>query len=82
MCLWCKQLTSSNRLCRRCAIIETHAKELGKEVAILTRKGGVQLYIAIEKTGSEKRLLSVKRWSPLEPLEDVESAEQSLVTSQ
>jgi hypothetical protein len=32
----------------------------------LIKKGGRQLYIAIEKTGEESELLSVKKWSPLE----------------
>lgn len=68
--------------CKRCQIIKTHAMILARQVAHLTRGGGCQLYIGIERTGQKKELLSVKRWSPLEPLESAPIVEQSLSTSQ
>jgi hypothetical protein len=80
-CSWCGKI-SPNTLCIRCGIIEAHAKELGRQVALLTEKGGCQLYIGIERTGQKTELLSVKRWSPLEPLENVDSVEQPLSTYQ
>jgi hypothetical protein len=78
-CSWCEKI-SRNRLCRRCEIIESHAIELGKQVALLIPIGGVQIYLGIERTGQKTELLSVKRWSPLEPLENVESAATPLPT--
>lgn len=69
-------------LCWKCAIIATQSLMLGSQVAQLTRKGGVQLYVGVERTGQETELLSVKRWSPLESLESAEFADENLRTSQ
>ena len=69
-------------LCRRCAVTASHALELGRQVSRIRQKGGIRLYIGIERTGEKKELVSVVRWSPLEPLESASSAESSLTTSQ
>jgi len=83
-CDWCgKPVEPENQdLCRRCATLAFHAMELARQVAIEVPKGGVQLYVALERTGQEHALLSVKRWSPLEPLEDVNYVEPHLSTFQ
>lgn len=71
---------SFQRLCRSCAITAANALTLARQVTETVKDGGKQLYIAIEKNGEENELLSVKRWSPLEPLENVSNAEQNLHT--
>lgn len=78
---------SSQRLCRHCAITAANALELAKQVTALIPKGGTRLYIAVEryeglaiKDGERKELLSVKSWSPLEPLTLAEPAETGLYT--
>jgi len=84
-CDWCGSSTEALdtvefSLCDRCRIIAIQALDLGRQVAQEVRKGGIQLYIAIEKTGQETALLSAKRWSPLESLESVDSADDYLTT--
>lgn len=65
---------SMNYLCESCSITAANALELAREVTLEIPKGGRQLYIAVERTGQETELLSVHRWSPLEPLEYADSA--------
>jgi hypothetical protein len=82
MCDWCgREERTIGGLCSKCSIIATHAWMLAREVALLTQKGGCQLYIAIERTGERNELLSVKRWSPLEPLESADSVSSLSDTS-
>ena len=69
-------------ICRACAITAANALELAKQVTQAIKEGGKQLYIAVEKSGEEGELLSVKRWSPLEPLQPVDNAERNLHTFQ
>ena len=76
---------SQQRLCRHCAITAANALELARQVTELIPKGGKLLYIAIERVegladGRRRELLSVKRWSPLEPLALAEPAETGLST--
>jgi hypothetical protein len=71
ICQWCGQKKARFQivqydLCDRCTIIAGHSLILGQEVAELIQKGGVQLYIGIQRAGSETQLIAVKRWSPLE----------------
>ncbi|HEY1249277.1 MAG TPA: hypothetical protein VGE97_09835 [Nitrososphaera sp.] len=90
ICQWChvrldrqggKVVAEENQdLCRRCALLALHGMELARQIAIEVPRGGVQLYLAIERTGQKTELLSVKRWSPFEPLESANSAEQHLHT--
>jgi hypothetical protein len=82
-CSWCggQQLLEKD-LCRRCEILALQALELARQIALLIPKGGIQLYIGIEKTGQSAKLLNVKRWNPLEPLESADSVEPSFHTFQ
>jgi len=93
-CSWCGKSVSetslvgiggfdlSQSLCTRCGLLAFHSLELARQIAIEMPKGGVQLYIGVERTGQSTALISVRRWSPLEPLESADSAEWSLPTSQ
>ena len=67
-------------LCLDCSVTAHHALELAREVTQVVQKGGKQLYIGVEKIGTKKELLSVKRWSPLEPLEGADSVDEHLAT--
>lgn len=75
-------LISPHFLCRSCAITALNALELGRQVTQVAQKGGRQLYIAVERTGQESVLLSAKRWSPLESLENADSVGEPLHTYQ
>ena len=76
-CDWCGKFPTDNYwltylLCESCGITAAHSLELGRQVTELKEKGGIQLYIAIERTGQRTALVSVKRWSPLESLESAD----------
>jgi len=67
-------------LCLRCWAIAGQSLVLGEQVARLIPKGGIELYVGVERTGRQSELLSVKKWSPLEEPLDASSVEESLTT--
>jgi len=91
-CNWCGKILETSRtlgvggfdltqsLCPRCALIAFHSLELARQLILEVPKGGIQLYLGIERTGKPSGLVSVKRWSPFEPLESADSAERHLHT--